>query len=244
MAKRNEGVETTKQIKNLVLDPVVGNFDAAHLREVHRRIFQNLPHHSPGQYRDDAPGHFKVRGLETNKDVTYYVPYARGKDIQKKLDTVLTPKLVDELKAIPDKQQFADRMAKLYGDLDHAHPFKEGNSRTLRAFTRQLAEAAGRELNWDHWANEKDGKTPSPKGRDLIYLARDAEVIKRHIPEMAHEGFKPRTVAELEMKSYVIDNEGKKFPTLARVVADSIVTLEKAREQAPPTKSQEQDLDR
>jgi cell filamentation protein len=39
--------------------------------------------------------------------------------------------------------RFAERMAKLYGDLDHLHRFKEGNSRTLRTFTRQLAREAG-----------------------------------------------------------------------------------------------------
>ena len=39
------------------------------------------------------------------------------------------------------------RIATLYAAFDHAHGFHEGNSRTLRAFTRSLA-AAGFTLDW------------------------------------------------------------------------------------------------
>jgi fido (protein-threonine AMPylation protein) len=39
-------------------------------------------------------------------------------------------------------------MAQLYVDLDRIHPFHEGNSRTLREFTRSLALAAGYDLSW------------------------------------------------------------------------------------------------
>ena len=42
--------------------------------------------------------------------------------------------------------QFAIRMGQLYADLDYLHPFSEGNSRTLRTFTRQLAREVG--FNW------------------------------------------------------------------------------------------------
>ena len=34
---------TFKRVVELELDPVRGNFDAAHLKEVNRRIFQDLP---------------------------------------------------------------------------------------------------------------------------------------------------------------------------------------------------------
>lgn len=38
-------------------------------------------------------------------------------------------------------------MAHLYGDLDHIYSFLQRNDRTLREFTRSLAQAAGYELN-------------------------------------------------------------------------------------------------
>jgi fido (protein-threonine AMPylation protein) len=46
------------------------------------------------------------------------------------------------------RQEAAVRLARLYGDLDRAHGFYEGNSRTLRKFTRELALAAGHTLDW------------------------------------------------------------------------------------------------
>ena len=74
-------------------------------------------------------------------------------------------------------EQFSGRLAKLYGDLDHRHPFKEGNSRTLRTFTAQLARDAGYELNWS--TTNVDAAS-----RDRLYIARDKEVIQRAFPDL------------------------------------------------------------
>jgi cell filamentation protein len=62
-----------RRLVELAISPVAGNFDAAHLKEVHRRIFQDLPAHgitnpSPGVFRDSVPeGHdwHKNRLLES-----------------------------------------------------------------------------------------------------------------------------------------------------------------------------------
>jgi cell filamentation protein len=51
------------RIAELRRDPVEGKFDAARLKEVHRRIFQDLPQHAPCEYRPDAPTYIKARGL-------------------------------------------------------------------------------------------------------------------------------------------------------------------------------------
>lgn len=71
-------------------------------------------------------------------------------------------------------------MAKLYGDLDHVHGFHEGNSRTLREFTRQLAEAAGYSSDW--------GKTTIGESqRNELYIARDFAVLERASPNLTPE---------------------------------------------------------
>ena len=51
----DEGLLTANRIRELELFPVVGHFDPLHLQTIHRRIFQDLPHHHPGQFRRDAP---------------------------------------------------------------------------------------------------------------------------------------------------------------------------------------------
>ncbi|CAM3737657.1 hypothetical protein DESA109040_20940 [Deinococcus saxicola] len=84
----NEGRLTFARIRELQADPVQGHFDTAHLREVHRRIFQDLDHHRPGEFRADAPGHFKMRELEGSGE-RHVVGYARGNEIGERLDQVL-----------------------------------------------------------------------------------------------------------------------------------------------------------
>lgn len=161
------------RLQQLEENPVEGNFDRTHLQEIHKRIFQDLPELAPGEFRTQDT--MKARALESMPR-RYVVPYAPAADIGSSLDKTLT-----ELGGVSGLQgmsrdQFAGRMAKLYGDLDHAHPFKEGNSRALRAFTEQLATAAGFDLAW------KDlGEDPA-KARDKLYIARDKEVINRVYP--------------------------------------------------------------
>ena len=71
-------------------------------------------------------------------------------------------------------------MASLYGDLDHAHGFHEGNSRTLREFTRELAAAAGHTLDWIK-------TSVGAKERNQPYIARDIEVLERAFPGLTPE---------------------------------------------------------
>lgn len=68
----------------------------------------------------------------------------------------------------------------LYADLDHAHGFYEGNSRTLREFTRSLAEASGFTLDWI-------GTAVGAAERNQLYLARDAAVLERAFPGLTEQ---------------------------------------------------------
>jgi cell filamentation protein len=66
---------------------------------------------------------------------------------------------------------FVEKISGIYSDLDYIHPFREGNSRTLRTFTDQLAREAGYELNWEKFSGERN--------RDLLYIARDRGLAER-----------------------------------------------------------------
>lgn len=68
-----------------------------------------------------------------------------------------------------DTESFAREIGRIYSNLDYIHPFEEGNSRTLREFTRQLALESGYDLDWSIF-------NASPIGRDLLYVARDLSV--------------------------------------------------------------------
>ena len=58
-------------------------------------------------------------------------------------------------------REFTAATAKLYAATDYIHPFKDGNSRTLREFTRQLAKESGYRIDWERFNQQ-------PAGRDIL----------------------------------------------------------------------------
>lgn len=156
--------------------PVAGNFDASHVKEVNRRIFQDMPGHgyddvTPGVYRPSVPegkDWIKNRGLSTQMG-SFCVAYSHMDEAAiARMEKTLEDAKPDKLRGL-STEEFTAKIAKIYTELDYAHPFKDGNSRTLRAFTGQLATESGFEIEWERFnANEA--------GRDLLYIARDRSV--------------------------------------------------------------------
>ena len=182
-----EADHTFKRVVELELEPVHGNFDAAHLKEVNRRIFQDLPGAgfddvTPGEFRKpvaDGLDWMKQRGLST-VDGSFYVAYSRMDDaVTARLDKALEAANPDELNGLKTPE-FTARIANIYAELDYVHPFSDGNSRTLRTFTKQLAKESGYELDWERFGR-------NDVGRDLLYIARDRSVNERAKPHVQHE---------------------------------------------------------
>lgn len=182
-----EGRYSRWRITELDKNPVVGKFDAAHLKEVNRRIFQDLPRLgfddvTPGEFRKPVPdgGDWKKqRGLETVNG-SFFVAYSRMDDkAQERLDKVLESANPDEFRHLKTPE-FVARLGKLYVELDYIHPFPDGNTRTLRTFTQQLAKEAGYEVEWDRFG-------ASAVGRDLLYIARDRSVNELAKPHAQNE---------------------------------------------------------
>lgn len=182
-----ESLHTWKALVGIRLNPVVGEFDAAHLKEINRRIFEKLPalgfdNVTPGEFRPPVGSGFdwlKTRTFETI-DIRAHVAYSRmDESAQARLDDILKgadPIALSKL----DTAEFTKAMGTLYSQLDYIHPFKDGNSRTLREFTHQLAEASGYKLDWDQFGQ-------IPIGRDLLYIARDLCVNELALPHIVHD---------------------------------------------------------
>jgi cell filamentation protein len=132
---RFERIQATKAIVNLKVKPVRGRFDAAHLRGIHTRIFQNI-----------YPWAGEFRQVNMRRSSSY--SFAVVQFLEKNLDTTFA-KLAAEshLKGL-DADNFAARAAYYLGELNSIHPFREGNGRTQREFIRQLAAEAGHRINW------------------------------------------------------------------------------------------------
>ena len=54
-----------------------------------------------------------------------------------------------------DTESFVDRAAYFIGELNAAHPFREGNGRTQREFIRELGLKAGYYIDWRSTTVEK-----------------------------------------------------------------------------------------
>jgi cell filamentation protein len=176
--EQHEADLVDNRIGELYENPIKGNFDANHLKAIHRYIFQDLPHHQPGIVREDTESWVKHRALES-RPVVYDVHYA-SQGIESKIADILEqfggP---DTIKGLTSDDA-ATRLAELYGDLDHAHGFNEGNSRTLREFSRELAEEAGFNLDWVKTGIEA-------QQRNELYIARDLAVLDRAFPDLTED---------------------------------------------------------
>lgn len=130
-----ERVEAAEEIFDLQKYPVDGSFDSAHLKEIHRRIFQNV-----------YPWAGEFRQVNLRRSASYY--FAMVQFIERNLENTLA-KLAAEnhLKGL-NAAAFAARAAYYLGEMNTIHPFREGNGRTQREFIRELAAEAGHRINW------------------------------------------------------------------------------------------------
>ncbi len=185
-----EGQCTFQRITELELVPVRGKFDIAHLKEVHRRIFQDLPSHGinelpPGEFRQQVEsGEIwkKERAFKT-LNIDYTVVYSNmDAQAHEQLNKVLEKAAPENLKTL-GHAEFSKTIAKIYSEIDYIHPFKDGNSRTLRAFTQQLASESGYAIEWDKCSiNQAE--------IEKFYKARDISVHKVALQHTQNETLK------------------------------------------------------
>jgi cell filamentation protein len=187
LRQRLEGDLTSSRIAELKINPVTGNFDVGHLREVNRRIFQDLP--SVG-FSEVTPGEYRTP-VQTGKDwLKCRVLDVTPGQFFVALESTLAQIQPGQLAQLGPKE-FAHAIGKLYAELDYLHPFPDGNSRTLRSFTAQLAEKSGYVIEWDRFDTD-------PQGRDRLYIARDLAVNKIAKPGIEHPSSIMRVVGSMD----------------------------------------------
>jgi fido (protein-threonine AMPylation protein) len=218
------------RIKELYLNPLPGDFDARHLKAIHGHLFQDSPdRHAPGQYRPESEHHVKFRKLEgpTGEYLVRYAPMRDEADAHRRINAATAAIHPDKLRGL-SVEAFAECMAKAYAELDHIHPFKEGNSRTLRAFTAQASREAGFELDWGT-------SNATALSRNALYLARDKEVLA--LTPTASLATEHEMMAHARASHYVTTSIGRDGPDLRALVAQ-FSTLEQQAPRHDLSKSQ------
>ncbi|MEG6502344.1 MULTISPECIES: Fic family protein [unclassified Desulfovibrio] len=228
--KEKQDIAVILRLAELEEKAVQGNFNILHLKEIHRRIFQDFPKLgsdiTPGQFRKPVGKNLdwvKTRQLESVNAASNVAYSNMSKDAQKKLEMMLST--IDTKKlSILKKEEFCKNIADIYIAVDYIHPFNDGNSRTLRTFTRQLAKESGYHLEWE-------ALNKNASGRDVLYIARDISVNKISITLAQSEGTKRDITFSLDQLG-----SNKDMHALVKEIIHPV--LEKERQQTQ-TKKQE-----
>lgn len=115
--------------------PIQGKFDLAHLQAIHFHIFQDVY---------DWAG--QLRTVDISKGSSRFAHWGMIQDyLGRQLDKLPAERFLKNLP--PD--EFVKRLAFYMGEINAAHPFREGNGRVQRAFCAQLAEQAGYFISFD-----------------------------------------------------------------------------------------------
>ncbi len=125
----------TYRLKEIAQTPLSGNYDFAHLLDMHKHIFQDI-YEWAGQQR--KLNIYKEEPVLGGLSIDYSDMFDIPKDSERILSE-MRGKAWKEMDAHEAALQFSDSLAKLW----KVHPFREGNTRTTVTFCCQYADAIG-----------------------------------------------------------------------------------------------------
>lgn len=112
-----------------------GQWNYEHLKAIHHHFFGEL---------------YSWAGSERTIDISKNDSlFCLSSFIHKEINKLFTQLSKEQHLQGLEKSDFCERMAHYFNELNAVHPFREGNGRTLRAFSSELAKQAGFELHWD-----------------------------------------------------------------------------------------------
>jgi len=139
---RFEAAEAAEALIRLAINPVKGNFDSAHLKEIHARIFRNI-----------YPWAGEFRQVNMHRRASY--PFAVVQFMEVNLNSTFAKLAAEGRLTGLDATVFSSRAAYYLGELNTIHPFRDGNGRAQREFIRELAAQAGYRINWNRVTSEQ-----------------------------------------------------------------------------------------
>ena len=139
-----ENIHVEYRLIGLRAEPIAGNYDLAHVQAIHRHLFQDV-YPWAGDLRTVGIS----KGTRDLQDGTQakagflpveHIPFVvNGMADQLRQDNYLRGL---------SNEDFADRLAVHFNDLNEAHPARDGNGRAQRALWDQLAAEAGHTIHW------------------------------------------------------------------------------------------------
>lgn len=111
-----------------------GDLDYAHLKSIHYYFFEEIYHWAGNE-----------RTVDISKQDSYF---AHHQYIEKELAKLFKKLSSDNFLRNLNSNDFCSKLSYYFNEINAAHPFREGNGRTLRAFCDALADKAGYLIDW------------------------------------------------------------------------------------------------
>ncbi|GAA4492896.1 hypothetical protein GCM10023172_00730 [Hymenobacter ginsengisoli] len=128
------------------LPPSTLRFDEQYLRAMHRYLFQDV-YPWAGETRQDRA--FQGYKPATNVQADHLMTYANHRRISADVEALAAQLTAENnLKGLT-QPQFVERAAYYLDHLNHVHPFREGNGRTMQAVLLQLGHQAGYRISFE-----------------------------------------------------------------------------------------------
>ncbi len=162
---RREAIATALRLAQLRERPVPGRYDLQHLQAFHRNIFGDI-YAWAGETRTVAITKAKS-------------PFALPEHVAGYLNGVLAELPAENYLRDLSRDRTVERLTHYYAEINAAHPFREGNGRTQRAFLGQLAKEAGYRLAWERADPERniDASRASLHGDDRALHALLSDIL-------------------------------------------------------------------
>ena len=119
---------------------IPGSYGLQHLQRFHHFLFRDVY---------DWAGKTRTVDISTPGAL-----FCHWRFIDDQVNAILSELANDGLLIGLRPEAFLESLAHYYGEINVLHPFREGNGRSLRAFLRQLAAAAGYQLDWSELSRE------------------------------------------------------------------------------------------
>lgn len=111
-------------------------FDLNYLKDLHSHLFQDV-----------YPFAGQLRTVNIGKNNFWFCDTSM---ISRLGDQVFSELKGDKFLKGLAQDEFANKAAYYYTEINYMHPFREGNGRAIREFFEQLSKNAGYELNWQN----------------------------------------------------------------------------------------------
>ncbi|MNW32248.1 Adenosine monophosphate-protein transferase VbhT [compost metagenome] len=136
-----ERAETAYRAFELELKPLKGRFDYEHLKIIHKYLFQNV---------------YEWAGTPRTTTITkggfVFCPH---QDLERHAHYAFSQLQRDNFLKSKDLNEFVEKTAKHYNEINYGHYFREGNGRSGRMFFSQMAKEAGYDIQWERMDVER-----------------------------------------------------------------------------------------